>query len=131
MGSKIVYYQFTTDQPIDVVMNAAKRSLMLVGGEMQAFGNNLNITQGNQGVNFAFTANLEAIVSVKEAPNDQIEVMANINWKPNGIFWACLIIGFFIFGILWIIPLLYLFLDPTSTYQQALFSIPNNLPRDR
>jgi hypothetical protein len=127
MGSKTVFYTFDSDKPIEIVKDALKRSMMFLGGTMQDLGQMITITQGNNGVGNAFTAELNANVNLRCVSEKKYEVFCTIEWKPSSIVWICLVVGFFVFGILWIIPLLYLFVDPTTAYQQALYRVPSLL----
>lgn len=123
MGSKIVLTQINTTRSIEEVRTAVARSLMLLGGTVMNFGENIQVTQGVNGVNFAFAAKFEALINIRQAREGIYEVVANINWGPNSVFWICLIFGFFVFGTLWIVPLLYLFIDPSTAYQQTLYQV--------
>ena len=127
MGSKTVFYTLETDKPLSQVKEATKNSLMFLGGTLFEQGDGFQIKQGANGVNFAFAANLDAFVSVRQSAANKFDFFGTVNWSPNTLFWACLIIGVFVFGILWIIPLLYLFIDPSTAYQQALFRIQGML----
>ena len=127
MGSKTVFYSFDTNRSYAEVKEATQRSLMMLGGTQQDLGQVITIQQGNIGVGNAFTAEMQADVNIRQVNPTKYEILCQINWKPSSIVWICLVVGFFIFGILWIIPLLYLFVDPVSAYQQAIFRIPSLL----
>jgi hypothetical protein len=127
MGSKTVFHLIETKKTLSDVKQATKQACSFLGGTIYERGDGFEINQGVNGVNFAFSANLKAYININQTDPEKYQIIGTINWNPNGVFWACLIIGFFVFGILWIIPLLYLFIDPTSAYQQALFRIPNFL----
>lgn len=127
MGNKMVYYSMETDRPIEQVREALKNSLMLLGGTIYQQGDGFQVQDGVNGVNFAFAAKFDAIINVRPTAPNRYEFFGNVNWSPNGLFWACLIIGFFVFGILWLVPLLYLFIDPTSAYQAAFFRVQSLL----
>ena len=123
MGSKTLYHQISTERGLDRVREATQRSLVLLGGSMMPRGDGFEITQGAQGVNFAFTADFSTFVNIVQSQPGRYDIMCTVSWKPNVVFWICFVVGFFVLGILWIIPLLHLFIDPTSAYQQALFRI--------
>lgn len=127
MGNKTVFYALDTDRSLPQVKEAAKKSLAFLGGTILEQGEGFEIKQGINGVKFAFAANLDALVIIRQSAPSRYEFYCTINWSPNALFWVCLIIGFFVFGILWIIPLLYLFMDPSQAYQQALFRVPSLL----
>jgi len=123
MGSTTVMHSINTEASLQDIRDATKKSLLFLGGTLSEYGEGFQLKGGNNGVNFAFTADIDALVNIKENSPSKFDIIATINWKPNGAFWACLIIGFFVFGILWIIPFLYIFVDPSQAYQQMLFRI--------
>jgi hypothetical protein len=127
MGSKTIFYTLETDKPVKEVREAVKKSLLFLGGSVVEQGDGFQVKQGVAGVNFSFTANFDAIISMRQSSQNRYEFFGTVNWSPNGLFWTCLIIGFFIFGVLWIVPLLYLFIDPSQSYQQALFRVQSML----
>lgn len=127
MGNKTVFYTLETDKSLPQVREAAKKSLMFLGGTLFEQGDGFQVKQGTNGVNFAFAANVEAFVNVRQSASNKYEFFGTINWSPNTLFWVCLIVGIFVFGMLWIVPLLYLFIDPSQAYQQALFRIQGML----
>ena len=127
MASKTVFYTMETDKPLPQVRDALMRSLMFLGGTLVGQGDGFQVKQGVNGVGLAFTANVEAFVNVRQSAPNKYEFFGTLNWSPNGLVWACLIIGFFVFGILWIIPLLYQFVNPVQAYQQALFRVQGML----
>ena len=43
-----------------------------------------------------------------------------IVWNPNPLVWICLVVGFFVFGILWVVAALYLFVDPAPVYNRLM-----------
>jgi hypothetical protein len=127
MSTKMAFYQFESNKNLSEVKEAVRKSLSFLGGITLDQGDTLVVNQGVNGVNFAFTATFQALVGIRQTTPNKYEIMANIKWSPNALFWICLVIGFFIFGILWIIPILYLFIDPTNAYSQALYRVPNFL----
>ncbi len=126
-GKKTIFFTLESNKSLDQVREATKKSLMLLGGTIFEQSDGFQIKQGVNGVNFAFTANVEAFVSVRETAPNKYELFGSINWSPNALFWVCLVVGFFVFGILWIIPLLYVFVDPMPAYQQTLYRVQNIL----
>jgi hypothetical protein len=127
MGSKTIFHQLESNKTLDEVKVATQKALMMMGGTVQPRGDGFQLLQANNGINYAFAAEFDTFVSIRESKPGKFEILVNANWKPNVLFWICLVVGFFIFGILWIVPILYLFIDPTSAYQQALFTINNFL----
>lgn len=120
MGNKTVFYTFESDHPLPKVREAVQKSLILLGGMVMDQGDGFEVRQAINGVNFAFAANFSAYVNIKHSAPNKYELLCNINWSPNGVFWVCLIAGLFLF-VPWIVNLFYLFIDPTQVYQQALF----------
>lgn len=129
MGSKTIFHQFETTKSLDEVKAASQKAFTMMGGTIVNRGDGFQVNQAKNGINFSFAADFETFVSIRESKPGTFEFLVNASWKPNTLFWVCLVVGFFIFGILWIVPLLYLFIDPTSAYQQALFNINNFLPK--
>lgn len=127
MGSKTIFYTFDSDKPIVQVKDAMRRSLSFLGGTLIEQGDGFQLTQGINGVSFAFTANFTAYINLRKSSENKYEILGNVNWSLNTLSWACLIIGIFVLGVLWIVPLLYLFINPTDAYQQALMRIPSLL----
>jgi len=122
MGSKMVFYTINTTKSMPEVIEATKKSMMFMGGQVFPQGDGFIVKQGANGINFAFTANIEASLALRQTDTSKYELFGTINWSPNTIFWVTLIFGFF-FIIPWIVPLLYLFLDPTQAYQLAFMRI--------
>jgi len=127
MGSRTYFSQLNTAKPIEEVMQAAKSAFRSVGGTMQETPSGLWIRQGTNGVSFAFSADMNAYVNVRQIKEDRYEVECQVRWGLNALSWVCLVVGFFIFGILWIVPLLFLFINPDNAYQQALYRIQTYL----
>ena len=127
MGSKTVAVIIDSEKPYEQVKSAVRSSLSYLGGSVQENGDQFLVTQGTNNVNFAFNANFKAMINIRQVAPTRYEVFGTINWSPNGLFWVCFIVGFFLFGILWIDNLLYLFIDPTNAYTQALSHAQNLL----
>lgn len=124
MGSKTVFFQFSSPHSLEEVQDAAYRAFSPLGGQIMKLGNGLSIKDGKEGVQFGFTADFDANLIMNQPKPEQYDLVCTINWKMNTLSIACLVIGIFVFGILWIIPLLHLFIDPSSLYQQAMHNIP-------
>ena len=124
MGSKTLFFQLESPKSVSEVQEAAQKAFIPLGGQIIKIGDGLQITQGKEGVQFGFSADFEATLIIREASPQHYELMCTVNWKMNSLSWICLIVGIFIFGILWIIPILSLFIDPSSAYNKALYSIP-------
>ena len=120
MASRTLYTQIETEKSLVEVKEAVKTAFRSVGGSIQESSTGMLIKQGVNGVSFAFTADVAAQINVRQVKENRFEVECLINWSMNALSWICLVVGIFIFGILWIVPLLYLFVKPDEAYQQAL-----------
>lgn len=121
MGTKTVMYSINTQRSLPEVKQALIRALMPLGGVVTDMGEYVQIKEGKNNVNFGFTANFDAMVNIRQSAPDRYDFFGTINWNPSTIFWVCLVLGFILFGIAWIVNLLYFFIDPTAVYQQALY----------
>ena len=130
MGSKTVFYQFSSQHSMQEVENAAYRAFIPLGGEITKLGNGLSIKNGKSGVQYGFTADLDATLTISQPSPDQYELICAVNWKMNALTIISLIVGIFVFGILWIFPLLYLFIDPSTQYQQSLTNVRYMLSKE-
>ena len=121
MAAKTLYQQVTTSKNLDELKQTAMEAFRSVGGTMQETLDGFQIKQGVNGVNFAFTAKMDANVRLREIkPNEKYEIECLINWSPSVVVWVCLLIGLFVLGALWLVAALYLFINPGEAYMQAL-----------
>lgn len=127
MGSKLLINQARTNKGKDAVVQAVAKSLSIVGGTQVQHPTGIQIIDGKEGVSFAFTANFTTDVTITPVSDDVYNIACNVNWKMNSLTIACLIIGVFVFGVLWIVPALHLFIDPSNVYNIALMSVQGNL----
>ena len=127
MGSKLLINQARTNKGKDAVVQAVAKSLSIVGGTQVQHPTGIQIIDGKEGVSFAFTANFTTDVTITPVSDDVYNIACNVNWKMNSLTIACLIIGVFVFGVLWIVPALHLFIDPSNVYNMALMSVQGNL----
>ena len=127
MGSKMVIHQIESKKTIEEITSAATKALSPLGGQINPLGNGLQIIQGKNNVQFGFAADFDAMLLINQTGPDKYTLNCTINWKMSAATIACLIIGFFVFGILWIVPLIFLFIDPSQQYQTALMSITSYL----
>lgn len=123
MGTKTVFYTIESESSLAEMKAKLKQSLLFLGGTLVDYDTGFQIKQGTNGVNYAFAANFEAMINLRQPAPNKYEIWCTINWSPSTLFWICLVVGIFVFGILWIVPLLYLFIDPTSAYQNVLFRV--------
>jgi hypothetical protein len=128
MGAKTLFFQFSSPHSFEQIQEAAFKSFLPLGGQIIKTDNGLRITQGKEGVTFGFTADFDATLTISQPKEGKYDLVCIVHWKLNTLSIVCLIVGAFVFGILWIIPLLHLFIDPSSVYNQAMFNIPNLLP---
>ena len=131
MGSKSLYTQITTNQDQSGIWQAISTALSAVGGRQEPVPGGLKIKEGKLGVNFGFTLEMEAVVGLRDLGSHRYEIECHLKWKPASIVWICLIVGFFIFGILWIVGLLYLLAKPGEPYEQALHRVQGLLPQSQ
>lgn len=128
MPSKMLYQVIETVKSLDEVSTALKNNSTILGGQtVQLSNNSLRIVNGKEGVQFGFSADFDATITVNPKPENRYEIISNITWKMNTLSWICFIVGFFVFGILWVIPLLYLFIDPSKAYNNYVFMTGSNL----
>lgn len=120
MGSKTLYTEIKTTKPMSEVQDAMRDAFKSLGGTLTETPMGLNIKEGTNGVSFAFSASFDATANLRQINDENYELACSINWSLSVLSVLCLIIGFFVFGILWIVPLLYLFVNPTDAYQQVL-----------
>ena len=121
MASKNIFHVIETDRPYAQVKDAVKRSLMFLGGQMYENADGFQLKQAVNGVSFAFAANFDSYIQMRQTGPTRYEISGLINWSPNTLFWICLIGGIFVIGLAWVVNLLYLFIDPSNAYQQAFF----------
>lgn len=120
---KTVSIRVSTAAPLDVVMSATLQALRQLGGQAaQTSPNTIKITNGNENVQFAFIANINADINIQPFPGGY-DITSYIKTTPNLLFWICAIVGFFFLWFLWIVCLLFFFVDPSSQYMRALNSI--------
>lgn len=123
MGNKIIFHTLESKKSLVDIKAATKRSLSMLGGTLVEYESGFQLKQGATGVSYAFAANFDASINVRQIAPDKYELTGTIQWSPNGLFWGCLIVGAFVFGVLWIVPILYLFIDPMQAYQQAFIRV--------
>lgn len=128
MGSKVLFTQVHTSATIDQVVDALFQTLTSLGGIITKQNNTLLIDGGKEGVQFGFSADFDSQTIVQQMSPDSYNITMNIHWKMNTLTIICLVVGAFVFGILWIVPLLYLFIDPTNAYNNCLTLLQSKLP---
>lgn len=128
MGSKVLFTQIRTSAPLEQVVDTLSQTVTPLGGIVTKLNNTLLINGGKEGVQFGFTADFDSQTIVQQTAVDSYNITMNIHWKMNTLTIICLVVGIFVFGILWIIPLLYLFIDPTTAYNNCLILLQAKLP---
>lgn len=121
MPSKTVFTQLKTDQSLEDVTDAVATAMRRLGGQVSHRGTMIEVIDGNQGVDLATKAKLQAYVSVsKNKKKDKTyDIDCQIRYSPNSVFWICFWLGWCLV-ITWIGNLLYLFVNPVPAYQQVL-----------
>lgn len=120
MAEQILYGHLSTKKSEGKIKEAINSTFSSLGGTLTETSRGFHISQGTNGISFAFSANLQADVSLREIKAGKHEIEARLKWGMSALSWICLVIGVFVFGILWIVPFLYLFFKPTQAYQQAI-----------
>lgn len=128
MGSKVLFTQVHTNASLEQVIGSLSQTVTPLGGIVTKLNNTLQINGGKEGVQFGFAADFDSQTIVQQTEANSYNITMNIHWKMNTLTIICLIVGFFVFGILWIIPLLYMFIDPTTAYNNSLILLQSKLP---
>ena len=121
MGIKTVFTQVITTQSLDDVTDAVIVSMRRLGGQVIPRGSAIEVIDGISGIDLAFVAKFQATVCVTQSKkkDNTYDIDCQIRYDRSGFCWICCIAGFFtIFA--WIVPILYLFINPVPAYQQAL-----------
>lgn len=129
MGSKILYTQVRTSASLEQVVDTFAQCLIPLGGTIAKFNNTLQLDNAKEGVQFGFAADFNSQAVVQQSAENTYNITMNIQWKMSTLTIICLIVGFFVFGILWVVPLLYMFIDPSSTYNNYLLMLQSKLPK--
>lgn len=127
MATKNMVIQIKTDKSLEEVKIAARETFRTLGGIIRETAYGFDIEGGNAGINFSFVANIRAAVSVTLLNPGSYQVAAVIVWNPNIWVWICLLVGWFVLGLAWIISALYLFVDPAPVYYRTLSQVEHNL----
>jgi hypothetical protein len=127
MGSTTLYMQMNTEKSPEEINAAIRQAFSSVGGTIQTTPTGIEVKQGANGISFAFAADFNAQVDLRHVKEDKYEIQCSIQWKLNALSIICLVVGIFVLGILWIVPILYLFIKPDNAYQQALHRVQTYL----
>lgn len=122
MASKTTFTQIKTTQSLEEVTDAVVIAMRRLGGEVFPRGSStVEVTNGNAGISCAFVAKFQAFITITQNKKKEntFDIDCQIRWSPNDVFWLFFIMGWCLL-ITWIGNLLYLFIDPVPSYQQAL-----------
>lgn len=115
-----VYRQLSTTAPAEQVFAAVEKSLRLtVSGTIRREHNSLYVQNGTNNLNFAFVADVSAVITLTQPSPGVVDINGTITLKPNATYWVCAIAGLF-FLIPWAVNFLYWIMDPRNNYQMAL-----------
>jgi hypothetical protein len=84
-------------------------------------------SNGTNNLNFAFVADVSAVITLTQPSPGIVDINGTITLKPNATYWVCAIAGLF-FLIPWAVNFLYWIMDPRTNYQIALDRV--ELPGD-
>lgn len=123
MGSKSLSYTVTSNKKLDEIVLDVKSSFRPLGGVMRDFGTNgIEISGGKEGITFGFLYDIDSMIKIVDLGNNKFDIQCNINWKPNMIFWVCLIAGLFVL-VTWIANIAYAVMDPSKKYMETLYKL--------
>lgn len=121
MSVKNVFAQVKTSQSLEDVVDAVSLAMRRMGGRVDSRDAAVEVFDGTAGVTFAFMAKFHASIRVSKSKKKEnvYDIDCQVRYSPNGIFWVCLISGFCLL-LPWVGNVLYVFMDPAVSYQQAL-----------
>ncbi|NER08681.1 MAG: SHOCT domain-containing protein [Okeania sp. SIO3C4] len=121
MPNRVLYKDVRSNENLDTVVEYSIQEFRILGGSIRRPAENvIFITSGKQGVRFGFTINVQAKITIDQFQNGIFNIKCLLDWNPSPLVWTCLTVGFFIFGILWIVAALFLFVNVVNVYQQIL-----------
>jgi hypothetical protein len=107
------------------IKNDAMHIFKSVGGMKMDTPLGFQIINGKFGVQMGFVANLTAVISIHQIKENNYEIQLFLSWNWASFMWVMLVLGFLSGGTLWLGLLLYLFFDPSQTYNQMLYRLLN------
>jgi hypothetical protein len=118
-----------TDKSISEVVEATVRTLRRSGGSVTGTGNTIGVTDASGLGSFSFMCHIDGQGRVVEREPGLYRIEFDLTKRPNGIFWICLFLGWCAFGLLWLVNVLYLFVDSTvqREFQVLLDRVSNEL----
>jgi hypothetical protein len=121
MPTKTVFTQVNTTQSLEEVTDAVIIAMRRLGGQVIPRGSAIEVIDGTSGIDLAFVAKFQANICINENKKKEntYDIDCQIRYSPNSVFWICLVAGFCLF-LPWIGNVLYLFINPVTSYQQTL-----------
>lgn len=118
-----------TDKSIDEVVDATVRTLRRSGGSVTSTGTSIQVTEASGLGSFSFMCHIDGQGRVVEREPGLLRLEFELTKRPNGIFWVCLFLGWCAAGLLWLVNVLYLFVDSTvqREFQVLLDRVQNEL----
>ena len=74
MGNKTVFYTIESEKSLTEMKDIIKHSLLLLGGSLIDYDAGFQLKQGVNGVNYAFAANFEAMINVRQTSSNKYEI---------------------------------------------------------
>lgn len=132
MGRKTLWGHVTTTSTIEEVRETTKNCFRFLGGTIEDVSKGtvkgIHIANGTQGVSFAYSAKFDTYIVVSSPKQDTYEIEVLIKWRWNWFSWLCFLFGFELL-VPWIVPILFFFINPTHSYQEAIDRIQTSLPQ--
>ena len=117
----------TTEKTPEEIREAVRRAFYSVSGQIIDTKDAIIIEQGTLGVSCAFSINMMAFIHLWRIKENTYRLECYLQWKWNALSWICFVVGWFVLGILWVVPLCTLFFNPLPTYQRALYEVQHYL----
>jgi hypothetical protein len=127
----VMYAETTvkTDKSIEEVVDATVRTLRRSGGSITNTGTSVQVTDASGLGSFSFMCHIDGQGRVVEREPGLYRLEFELTKRPNTIFWLCLFLGWCAAGLLWLVNVLYLFVDGTvqREFQVLLDRVQNEL----
>ena len=95
--------------------------MMLLGGTVVRQPGGFTIMNGRANVDLAFMADIDAVVSARDAGPGVVDISCQIRLTANTVFWLCLFLGLCTV-VAWVVPVLFFVCDPRRAYDQIIVS---------
>jgi hypothetical protein len=119
MRTVVCYRRLSTAYSPAQVLDATALALREVGGNVQVFNNEIFVQDGAQGVDFAFTATIDARVVIVPVGPNTYDIRCEVYARPNVLFWVCAFLGFCTL-LFWVVNVLFFVMNMQRPYQAAL-----------